>query len=149
MEPPSAATAVAYRQDSPMRLTLRADGTADIATVWQRYSEPQRWTSWAPQIRRVECSSDILDVGVTGTVFGVVPGIGAAFEVVEYDQSEHRWAWDVAAGPVRMHLDHRSESRIGGGTSTVLVVDGPSAVVLVYAPIARISLESLVRPPKS
>ena len=132
-----------------MRLTLRAAGTADIALVWQRYSQPELWTTWAPQIRRVDCSADSLAVGVTGTVFGVVPNLGAQFEVVELDPESHRWAWDVVAGPVRMHLDHASEARIGGGTSTTLLVDGPAAAVLTYAPIARISLESLVRPPKA
>ena len=131
-----------------MRLTLRADGAADLALVWQRYSQPELWSTWAPQIRRVECSAPILDVGVTGTVFGVVPNLGAGFEVVEFCAEEHRWAWDVLAGPVRMHLDHRAEARIGGGTSTTLVVDGPVAAVLTYAPVARISLESLVRRPK-
>ena len=131
-----------------MRPTLRAAGTADLALVWQRYVQPDLWSSWAPQIRRVDCSSETLAVGVTGTVYGVVPNLGAQFEVVELDASEHRWAWDVVAGPVRMHLDHSSEARIGGGTSTTLVVDGPAAAVLTYAPIARLSLESLVRPPK-
>ena len=121
-----------------MRLTLRADGTADLDLVWRRYSTPELWSTWAPQIRRVESSADRLAVGVTGTVF----------EVVEFSEDEHRWAWDVVAGPVRMHLDHRSEARIGGGTSTTLVVDGPAAAVLTYGPVARISLESLVRRPK-
>ena len=132
-----------------MRLTLRADGTADLGLVWQRYSTPELWPSWAPQIRRVECSAERLAIGVTGTVFGVVPNIGARFEVVEFSDEEHRWVWDVLAGRVRMRIDHRSESRIGGGTSTTLIVDGPAASVLVYAPVARISLESLVRRPKS
>jgi len=131
-----------------MRLTLRADGAADLDLVWQRYSVPELWTTWAPQIRRVECSAERLAVGVTGTVFGVIPTIGASFEVVEFDEENHRWAWDVVAGPVRMHLDHRSEARIGGGTSTRLDVDGPVAAVMTYSPVARISLESLVRPPK-
>lgn len=129
-----------------MRLTLRADGTADLDLVWRRYSTPELWTTWAPQIRRVDCSAEVLAVGVTGTVFGVVPNLGARFEVVEFEPAEHRWAWDVVAGPVRLHLDHRSEARIGGGTSTTLVADGPAAAVLTYAPVARISLESLVRP---
>ncbi len=132
-----------------MRLTLRADGTADIGLVWARYSTPELWPTWAPQIRRVECSAQRLAVGVTGTVYGVIPNIGARFEVMEFSDEEHRWIWDIVAGPVRMRLDHRSESRIGGGTSTALVVDGPAASVLVYAPVARISLESLVRRPKS
>jgi hypothetical protein len=132
-----------------MRLTLRADGHADLALVWQRYSTPALWSSWAPQIRRVEASAECLAVGVTGTVYGVIPNIGASWEVVEYDEADHRWAWDVVAGPVRMHLDHRAESRIGGGTSTTLVVDGPVAAVLTYSPVARISLESLVRRPKA
>ena len=132
-----------------MRLTLRADGTADLELVWRRYSTPELWTTWAPQIRRVDCSAPTLDVGVTGTVYGVVPNLGARFEVVEFVEDEHRWAWDVLAGPVRMHLDHRSESRIGGGTSTTLMVDGPAVAVLTYAPVARISLEYLVRPTKA
>ena len=132
-----------------MRLTLRADGTAELDLVWRRYSTPELWTTWAPQIRRVESSAERLAVGVTGTVYGVIPTIGAAFEVVDFSDEEHRWAWDVVAGPVRMHLDHRSESRIGGGTSTTLTVDGPAAAVLTYAPVARISLESLVRQPKA
>jgi hypothetical protein len=132
-----------------MRLTLRADGTADLDLVWRRYSTPELWSTWAPQIRRVECSAEILDVGVTGTVYGVIPNIGASFEVVQFSQADRLWAWDVVAGPVRMHLDHRSESRIGGGTSTTLVVDGPAAAVLTYAPVARISLENLVRRPKA
>ncbi len=132
-----------------MRLTLRADGTADLDLVWRRYSTPELWSTWAPQIRRVESSAEVLAVGVTGTVYGVIPNIGASFEVVEFSEADHRWAWDVVAGPVRMHLDHRSESRIGGGTSTTLVVDGPAAAVLTYAPVARISLESLVRRPKA
>jgi hypothetical protein len=131
-----------------VRLTLTATGTADLELVWERYSTPALWTTWAPQIRRVECDAESLAVGVTGTVYGVVPNIGARFEVVEFAPDEHRWAWDVVAGPVRMHLDHRSEARIGGGTSTRLIADGPAASVLVYAPIARLSLESLVRAPK-
>jgi len=132
-----------------MRLTLRAVGTADIDLVWQRYSLPELWTTWAPQIRRVEVSEPTLAVGVTGTVFGVIPNVGASFEVVEFCAEEHRWAWDVVAGPVRMHLDHRAEARIGGGTSTTLVVDGPVAAVLTYSPVARLSLEALVRRPRS
>jgi len=132
-----------------MRLSLRAVGTADLDLVWQRYSVPELWTTWAPQIRRVEVTEPTLAVGVTGTVFGVIPNVGASFEVVEFCAEEHRWAWDVTAGPVRMHLDHRAEARIGGGTSTTLVVDGPVAAVLTYSPVARLSLEALVRKPKS
>lgn len=131
-----------------MRLTLRADGAAPLDLVWERYSVPSLWSTWAPQIRRVECSAERLAVGVTGMVFGVIPNIGASFEVVRFDEDDHRWAWDVVAGPVRLHLDHRSESRIGGGTSTALIADGPAAAVMTYAPVARLSLESLVRPPK-
>jgi len=131
-----------------MRLTLRADGTADLDVVWERYAVPQLWSTWAPQIRRVVTSADRLAVGVTGEVYGVVPNLAARFEVVEFSEAEHQWAWEVVAGPVRMHLDHRNESRIGGGTSTTLIVDGPVVAVLTYAPIARLSLEGLVRPPK-
>jgi hypothetical protein len=132
-----------------MRLSLRAVGSAAHDGVWHRYTGPALWTTWAPQIRRVEVSEPKLAVGVTGTVFGVIPNVGASFEVVEFCEEEHRWAWDVVAGPVRMHLDHRAEARIGGGTSTTLVVDGPVVAVLTYSPVARISLEALVRKPKA
>ncbi len=132
-----------------MRLTLRADGAADLPLVWERYSRPELWSTWAPQIRRIECSAPTLAVGVTGTVYGVVPNLGARFEVVEFVEAEHRWAWDVQAGRVRMRLDHRSEARIGGGTSTTLVVDGPVVAVLTYAPVARISLEFLCKRPRA
>ena len=131
-----------------MRLTLHADGEAAIALVWDRCLYPEQWTQWAPQIRRVDSDADALDLGVTGTVYGVVPNLGATFEVVEFDPSNHRWLWDVVAGPVKMRLEHSSVERIGGGSSTTLIVDGPVAAVLTYAPVARISLESLVRPTK-
>ena len=129
-----------------MRLTLRADGDAAIALVWDRCLYPEQWSQWAPQIRRVECSDDMLGLGVSGTVFGVVPNLGATFEVVEFDPENHRWLWDVVAGPVKMRLEHSSSERPEGGSATVLVADGPVAAVLTYAPVARISLESLVRP---
>lgn len=131
---------------SPMRLTLRADGEAAIALVWDRCLYPDQWSQWAPQIRRVDCDAETIGIGVTGTVFGVVPNLGATFEVVEFDPANHRWLWDVVAGPVKMRLEHSNVERIGGGTSTTLIADGPVAAVLTYAPVARISLESLVRP---
>jgi hypothetical protein len=129
-----------------MRLTLRAEGDAAIALVWDRCLYPEQWSQWAPQIRRVECSADTLGIGVTGTVYGVVPNLGATFEVVEFDPDNRRWLWDVVAGPVKMRLEHSSTERPEGGSSTVLIADGPVAAVLTYAPVARISLESLVRP---
>ncbi|MEI6230624.1 MAG: SRPBCC family protein [Actinomycetes bacterium] len=131
-----------------MRLNLHADGEAAIALVWDRCLYPQQWSQWAPQIRRVDCEAETLDVGVTGTVYGVVPNLGATFEVLEFDPSNHRWLWDVVAGPVKMRLEHSSVERIGGGSSTTLTADGPVGAVLTYAPVARISLESLVRPTK-
>ena len=82
-----------------MRLTLRADGAADLALVWRRYSQPELWTTWAPQIRRVECSSERLEVGSTGTVFGVVPNLGAKFEVVEFLEDEHAGPGTSAPAP--------------------------------------------------
>jgi hypothetical protein len=132
-----------------VRITLRADGPAALDLVWRRWTTPELWTQWAPQIRRVESSAPQLEVGVTGTVYGVVPNLGARWEVVEYCGEEFRWAWDAFAGPVRMHLEARSEARIGGGTSTTLVADGPAAAVITYAPVARIDLEGLLRRPKA
>ncbi len=81
--------------------------------------------------------------GVTGTVHGPL-FVRVGFVVTAVDEVARTWAWDVRAGPVRMHLRHGVEAR-GGGSRTWLTIRGPALVVAAYLPVARIALHRLVR----
>ena len=54
---------------------LAARGPAPVDEAWRRYAEIPLWSTWAPQISRVQASSDQLALGVDGTVYvlGVLP----------------------------------------------------------------------------
>jgi len=54
---------------------LEARGPAPVDQAWRRYAEIPLWSTWAPQISRVQASSDELALGVDGTVYvlGVLP----------------------------------------------------------------------------
>jgi hypothetical protein len=119
----------------------RAPGRADADTVWQRYAEPDRWSGWAPQIRRVEHSADRIAAGVTGVVHGPL-GLRVAFTVTAVDEPARTWAWSVRCGPIRLRLRH-GVSPDGG---TWLVVRGPAPVVAAYLPVARLALHRLTAP---
>lgn len=112
--------------------------------MWQRYADPAVWSRWAPQIRRVQASGPRLTTGLTGTVHGPL-GIRARFEVLCVDESQRTWTWRVRSGPVRLELTHAVLPE-GEGSRTTLEIDGPAAVVLLYAPVAGAALRGLVRP---
>jgi hypothetical protein len=119
----------------------RAAGAAPAALVWERYAEPARWPGWAPQITGVEASAPRIAPGVTGRVRGPL-GLRAAFTVTAVDEAARTWAWDVRAGPLRLHLRHGVEP----DGATWLTVRGPAPVVAAYLPVARIALHGLTRP---
>lgn len=126
-----------------MQAGTSADGPAAPALVWERYADPGRWAGWAPQIRRVETAADRIAPGVTGRVFGPL-GVRVGFTVTAVDEAARTWAWDVTAGPLRLHLRHGVEAR-AGGTVTWLTVRGPAPVLAAYLPVARIALHRLTR----
>ncbi len=126
-------------------IELRAGGRAEPDVVWERYARPALWSSWSPQIRRVELPDDRIARGTRGRVHGPV-GVSVAVHVTAVDETARTWTWTARLGPVRLHLHHTVEPRPGGGTVTRLRVTGPAPVVLAYAPVAQIALQRLVRP---
>ena len=70
-------------------ISLQAHGGAPVSLAWERYADPALWSTWAPQIQRVETDSDgvyeahivtaagdevIVQVGKDFTVTGVLEG---------------------------------------------------------------------------
>lgn len=127
-------------------LRLQAHGNAPVTLAWERYADPALWSSWAPQIQRVDTDLERLGPGGTGTVrAGLLPRptIGVPFRVLEVDEQARSWAWEVHLGPLRLHLEHDVTAR-GDGSATSLRVHGPLPVILAYAPVARVALSRLV-----
>ncbi|WP_307124412.1 SRPBCC family protein [Streptomyces sp. B1I3] len=117
-------------------------GAASAETVWQRYVRTAAWPLWAPQIRAVEAEAE-LRAGMRGRVVPVV-GPRVAFVVEAVDHQARTWRWRVRAGPVRMRLWHAVRTRTPAATETELCIDGPTLVVVAYAPLARRALRRLV-----
>ena len=122
---------------------LEARGPASVDEAWRRYAEIPLWPTWAPQISRVQASSDHLALGVRGTVYvlGVLP---FPFTVTSCRPESRTWSWLVQIGPIELALTHGVEAD-GTGTRTTLDIEGPAPVVFAYAPVARIALGCLVR----
>ena len=123
-------------------LTLRATGPTPAPDVWEAYADPQRWSQWAPHIRRVEAVGR-LRPGLAGQVFSVVPP-PVSFEVTDVDAKRRRWSWQAVFGPIRMSFDHGVDV-CGEGSDTWLTMHGPLPLLVLYAPIARLALHRLVR----
>ena len=88
-----------------MRMTVRADGPAAPAAVWDRYVRPQRWSEWSPQIRSVDYPGEIIAAGGTGVVHGPC-GVSVRFEIDEVDHDVRRWSWRVKVAGIAMSLGH-------------------------------------------
>ncbi len=126
-------------------LTLHATGPLAPAEAWERYAEPARWPTWAPQITGVQVPEPRLRAGLEGRVRGPL-GLVLPFVVESVDEVARRWAWTVSAGPVRLHLVHWVSDGPDGGSTTGLRIRGPLPVVLGYAPLAQLAIGRLVRP---
>ena len=129
-------------------LTLQAHGAAPGTVAWERYADPTLWSTWAPQIQRVETTMDRLATGGTGTVRAGLfswPTIGVSFRILEVDEPAMEWAWQAKLGPLSMRLEHGVTAHLRG-SSTWLRVHGPRAVIVGYAPLARVAIGRLVAP---
>jgi hypothetical protein len=127
-------------------LRLQAHGVAPVELAWERYADPELWSTWAPQIQRVDTDLARLTVGGTGTVrAGLLarPTLGIPFRVLAFDEAAREWAWEARLGPLRLRLEHGVTAHLTG-SSTWLRVHGPLPVILGYAPVARIALGRLV-----
>lgn len=127
-------------------LTLRARGNAPVDLAWERYADPALWSTWAPQIQRVETTMSRLAPGGTGRVRAgllAAPTLPVPFEVLAVDEQARTWEWVAHVGPVRLRLEHGVETD-ARGSATWLRVHGPLPVVALYAPLARFALGRLV-----
>jgi hypothetical protein len=127
-------------------MTLHAHGVASVTLAWERYADPALWSTWAPQIQRVETTMQRLEAGGTGTVrAGLLPHptLGVPFEVLAVDEVAMEWEWRARVGPVALRLEHGVTAHLRG-SSTWLRVHGPLPVVLGYAPLAKLALKKLV-----
>jgi hypothetical protein len=106
--------------------------------MWSSYANTSRWSTWAPQIRRVE-PLGALETGMRGKVEGPF-WTTARFEVTAVDEAAGLWTWRVQVGPARLTIDHE----VADGLAAV-EIDGPPPLVYAYAPVARIALARLVR----
>lgn len=131
-----------------MSLRIEASGAAEPATVWERYTRPSLWATWAPQIRRVVVRDRAPDEPIAPGVRGVVHGplvVRVPFEVVDVDAVAHRWTWRVGVGPAAVTMDHGVEAIAGGHGSTAWVeIHLPAPIAAGYAPIARLALRRAV-----
>jgi hypothetical protein len=121
---------------------LRARGSAEPALAWRRYLEIDAWRTWSPHIVSVDADASRIAVGVTGWVH-VVGGLRVPFAITAVDPERLTWSWVARLGPVRLTLHHavRVHPR---GSATDLVMEGPDAVLLAYAPLAWVALRRLV-----
>lgn len=125
---------------------LRASGPVPVALAWERYADPALWSTWAPQIQRVDTDLERLAPGGTGTVrAGLLPHptLGIPFRVLDVDETAREWSWEARLGPVKLRLEHGVTAN-EGGSATWLRVHGPLPVILAYAPVARLALGRLV-----
>ncbi len=131
-------------------LYLAATGPRAAEEVWERYAQPALWSTWAPQIRRVDLAVERLRAGEAGRVHGPL-GLAADVEVDTWDETSRHWSWTVRPRPPllhvvptpRLHLSHGVRAT-DAGTLTWLRLTGPLPLVVSYAPVARVALHRLV-----
>jgi hypothetical protein len=124
-----------------MSLLLAATGPTPVDEVWGRYSTPDRWVEWAPQIRSVSCSGPLVP-GMSGTVHGPWP-MRIPFEIRSVDATARVWSWRVGVGPLGVVMDHGVEAS-GSGARAWVRLHAPTPLVAPYAPVARLALRRLV-----
>jgi len=120
-----------------------ARGSASPAISWQRYAELAQWSSWAPHIIGVEAEGTYLRIGLTGVV-RVVSGLGVPFTVTAVDHAAMTWSWIARVAGIALTMTHTVVPTEGGSAST-LAMEGPSALLTAYTPVAQIALFRLVR----
>lgn len=122
---------------------VAATGPLPADAVWDRYTDPALWPTWAPQVR-----------GVVGTVEPVLPGdrgwvLGplvarVPFEVLTVEPEARRWAWRVGFGPLAVAMEHGVDEEPDGDTTAWVDIALPRLAVLGYLPVAQWALRRLV-----
>lgn len=127
-----------------MTIAIDVESAAAPARVWELYSQPGRWSEWAPHVRSPRnLGEPEVRPGASGTVrvLGALP-VRATIGAVE---AGARWSWTV--GPLR--LEHLVGARPGGGSSIGLRINTSpvleAGLRVTYAPLARLLLANLSR----
>lgn len=126
-----------------LMLEISATGDRKLDDVWDRYTRPALWSTWAPQIQGVRCADDVIVAGSQGVVRGPLV-VRVPFVIESVDHAGHCWTWRVGVGPVGLRMDHGVE-QTGDGVRAWARLHLPAAVALPYSPIARMALRRLVR----
>ena len=105
-------------------MLVEAHGPAGAAEAWRRFTTPATWSSWAPLIRDVGASDDVLAVGTTGTVHGP-PGLAVDFEVTAVDPVLRSWSWRVGRGPAAVTMEMRSASQLSAAVRAASLIGRP------------------------
>ncbi len=131
---------------NPLDAALRLQATGELAPehAWARFTEPRRWSVWAPHIREVDYPHAVVRPGTSGRVTGV-GGVVAVFRVEAVDHEARTWCWSVRSGPLRLTFEHGVEAA-GEGSTAWVVTHALWPVAVSYAPLARWSLGRLVTP---
>ncbi len=126
------------------RLSISATGGAPASLVWERYAKPALWSTWSPQICRVECADEVIRASTTGVVHAI-RGVQIPFQIAAVDYEAMSWSWtaELPLG-ITLRLVHTVEA-VPGGSWTGLDVIGFLPIVLGYLPLARLALGRLVR----
>lgn len=118
-------------------MRVEVAGRAAPSEVWDRFTRPARWRSWAPHIRAVECPDAVIGVGTRGVVRGPWP-LRLGFLVTGVDADMRRWTWQAG----RVDMRHGVDDDLGGSRTWVEL---PTVVGIPYYPVLRRALTRLVR----
>ena len=123
-------------------MLVSADGPADAAEVWRRYTSPAEWPGWAPQISAVDTADDPIRTGTSGVVLGPLL-VRVPYRILEVDPVGQRWEWRVGVGPLGLRMEHGVDELATGSRAWVRI-HAPTVLVLPYRPLARLALRRVV-----
>lgn len=122
-------------------LEISATGDRPLEEVWDRYTRPALWPTWAPQVRGVRCDDEVIVAGSHGVVRGPAL-VRVPFRIESVDEEALSWSWRVGHGPLAVTMAHGLSDTGAGVRAWVRI----AALAVPYAPIARFALRRLVTP---
>lgn len=124
------------RIDGRRRFVVDHVVEAPVDTVWDVFTDTERWPSWGPSVRDVECPDRYVETGSTGEV-QIPGGLWVPFEITSC--SGYRWDWDIARIPATGHaVEQLPDERCRASMDMPVVAVG-------YAPVCRRALGRIAR----
>jgi uncharacterized protein YndB with AHSA1/START domain len=121
---------------------IESGGSVSPEEVWERYTDPALWPTWAPQVRAVTGTVEPVLPGDRGWVLGPV-GTRVPFVVLAVDAGSRRWSWRVGVRPAAVVMEHGVDAD-GHGSRAWVDIRAPRLLVLPYLPVAWLALRRLV-----